>query len=104
MSTGMEQITGIFDYARRTSFNRHNVEEAEVIEGLHIKWNAEVYSVDGAWYHCWIPRVVKRNSKKMKKLKQEFRAAARRMGDPVRYSWDWEPDQRGKKSNASNTK
>lgn len=88
----MKQVTGM-DYNRRASLKGYSSWQPngpDEIEGLKIAWDECVYSIDGAWYHCWIPKGMTRSEEN--ELLGKFKAAARRKGDPVKFSWDYLPE------------
>lgn len=82
-----------YDYERRTSADERGYygnPGADHIEGLHIAYNESIASIDGAHYHCWIPKWLPKQEQK--DLLEKFKRAAKRKGDPVSFSWDYLPE------------
>lgn len=84
------------DWERRDSLHGYYKFPPGVIEELKIEYTSELASADGAIYHCWVPRGLSENKKW--ELIEAFRIAAHRKGDPVGFTWDWEPFTEIKKS------
>lgn len=80
-----------FDYNRRLS----SVEEDRLVFSsfakgyVKVAWHAEVVSMEGAHYHFWVPSTIQREERKV--FLQECKTAAKLKGDPVSFSWDYEP-------------
>lgn len=82
-----------YDFYRRTSLDPRGYycnPGSDNIEGLSIAYDESIASIDGAHYHCWIPRGLSRTEEK--ELLKKFQRAARAKGDPVSFSWDYIPN------------
>lgn len=83
-----------FDYERRISrFDNDYLYwglDGDKSAAMKIPWCYELVSADGAQYHCWIPKGLSVEAEK--DLRERFKIAARRKGDPVAFSWDYIPD------------
>lgn len=81
-----------YDFSRRISrhpgYDSRNT-EPDMIEGLMIPWTEDVGTIDGAHYHCWIPRDLPKFDQRA--LLNKFVKAAHQKGDPVSFSYDYLP-------------
>ena len=80
----MKHVTG-YDYSRRVSRDC-----GDKLYSLKIAYDVDIVSAQGANYHCWIPRGMTRQREV--EMKEQFKRAARHKGDPVSFSWDYEPE------------
>ena len=58
---------------------------------VHVAWDADVVSIDGAHYHFWIKNHFKTNDKARKEFLKDCASAATHQGDPVSFSFSYLP-------------
>ena len=73
---------------RNTHFN-YERRSGDYLDGVFVAWTMELAGPDGGHYHFWFPKA---SPSKLSDLKRKAKQAARRMGDPVSFSYDFLPE------------
>ena len=58
------------------------------LAGMHVAWDADIVSCDGAHYHFWFNKC---EGKELSELKKQAKIHASHQGDPVSFSYSWIP-------------
>lgn len=90
-----------FDYKTRLGkcywqeFNDDGVEYLYTTNGekIFVAWTNELAGPDGAHYHVWIDEKYSDDTDKEYEFLKKCEAAARNMGDVVRFSYDYVPSE-----------
>ena len=72
-----------YDYSRRDSLYE------KILGNGRFEYITDIVSIEGAHYHVWVPRDL--TEFEQRKFKDDFESAARNLGDPVSFTWDFIP-------------